>query len=239
LSGNPDVVVLAGDIDTGTRAVSWAEQCFAGRPVLYVMGNHESYGKNLEHVERDLQAACEATQNVHFLNCSSVELGGVRFLGTTLWTDFTLFGEAARPAAMTAAGQVMVDYHRIRLATQGFRKLRPADTARLHAQQALWLRQALATPFDGKTVVITHMAPTMRSVAERYATDLVSAAYASNLEEVAAQADLWIHGHMHDSFDYQIGKCRVVCNPRGYITRAGTPENSTFGAGYCVDMEAP
>jgi hypothetical protein len=87
----PDVVILAGDINTGAKAVEWAARTFAGLPVLYCAGNHEAYGKNLEEVQTDIESACQATANVHFMNCEELVLGRARFLGTTLWTDFRLF----------------------------------------------------------------------------------------------------------------------------------------------------
>jgi Icc-related predicted phosphoesterase len=99
-----------------------------------------------------------------------------------------------------------------------------------------WLIQKLDESFAGKTVVVTHMAPSMKSVSDRHAQDMVSAAYASNLEELASQADLWIHGHMHESFDYQIGDCRVICNPCGYKTRAGLPENTNFDPNLIIEL---
>jgi rubrerythrin len=157
-------------------------------------------------------------------------------LGATLWTDFRLFGDDDRQAAMRTAETVMVDYKRIRLASKEYRKLRAADTAQFHAMHRSWLTQKLAEPFDGKTVVITHMAPSMRSVAEQYAKDSASAAFASRLDDLASQADIWIHGHMHDSFDYQIGKCRVVCNPCGYMTRGGGVENEHFEPNCIIEV---
>jgi Icc-related predicted phosphoesterase len=137
---------------------------------------------------------------------------------------------------MSEAEKTMNDYKRIRLANQGYRKLRAGDTALLHAKHRSWLTKKLAEPFDGKTIVVTHMAPSMMSVPPQYAHDPVSAAYASRLDGLAEQADLWIHGHMHDSFDYRIGKCRVVCNPRGYITRLGKAENQRFDPSFVVDL---
>lgn len=232
----PDVVILAGDIDTGAKAVEWAAQTFSGIPVLYVHGNHESYGKHLEQVHEDIAAACAASCNVHFLNCDEFILGNVRFLGATMWTDFKLFGDDKRPAAMREAEAVMVDYKRIRLANSGYRKLRSKDTAKYHAMHKSWLEQKLSEPFTGSTVVVTHMAPSMQSVSEQDAEDLVSAAYASHLDEVASQADLWIHGHIHESFDYHIGKCRVVCNPCGYKTRAGSSENTHFDPNLIIEL---
>jgi len=235
----PDVVVLAGDINTGAKAVEWAAETFPGLPVLYVHGNHEAYGKNLEDVQTDIAEACQASDNVRFLNCGEHVIGEVRFLGATLWTDFRLFGDDSRQAAMRESESVMTDYKRIRLAKHGYRKLRPSDTAMFHSMQKSWLKTKLAEPFDGTTVVISHMAPSMLSVADRFATDMVSAAYASNLEELAMQADLWIHGHMHDSFDYQIEDCRVVCNPCGYMTRGGGIENDDFDPNFVIELPDP
>lgn len=234
----PDVVILAGDINTGARAVDWAANTFPDLPVLYVHGNHEAYGSNLEGTQKNIAAAWEKAGNVHFLDCSEYRIGRVRFLGATLWTNFRLFGDDTRDSAMQAAEEAMVDYKRIRLADQGYRKLRAGDTARMYALHTSWLQSRLAEPFDGQTVVITHMAPSMRSVAERFLPDPVPAAYASRLDDLASQADLWVHGHTHDSFDYRIGKCRVVCNPCGYRTRSGGTENACFDPDFIVELSA-
>ena len=239
----PDAVILAGDIDTGTRAVAWAATAFAGLPVLYVHGNHEAYGHHLDKVRQELHAACAATQNVHFLDCGTHVIedpagGKVRFLGATLWTDFRLLGDDTRQAAMRDAEAVMNDYRRIRLANMGFRKLRAADTAMFHAQQKAWLARELAQPFDGRTVVISHMAPSLLSVDDAYGSEACSPAYASRLDELAAQADLWVHGHLHVSRDYRIGRCRVIANPCGYKTRGGTPQNPRFDPNFIVELQS-
>lgn len=235
-ASRPDVVVLAGDIDNGARAVPWAAQTFPGQPVLYVAGNHEAYGYELLSVERELRQACAGTPNVRFLNADEFVTDGVRFLGATLWTDFALFGDGQKQAAMQQAEKVMTDYRRITLAAPEPRPLHPSDTADLCAAQTAWLAGKLATPFAGKTVVVTHMAPSMRSVPARYADDLTSAAFASRLDVLAGQADLWVHGHMHDSCDYRVGTGRVVCNPCGYLHRGGGNENAAFDPGFIVQL---
>ena len=232
----PDAVILAGDIDVGARAVEWAALTFTGISVLYVHGNHEAYGKSLEDMQHEIGTACQATENVHFLNGNELTLNGVRFLGTTMWTDFNLFGDNSRMDAMRASEAALNDYWRIDLAREGNRTLRASDTANFHAQQRQWLQEMLNIPFEGKTVVITHMAPSMLSIADQYAIDLVSAAFASNLDDLVEMADLWVHGHMHNSFDYQIGKCRVVCNPCGYVGYGGKPENDRFDSNYLVEI---
>lgn len=232
----PDAVVLAGDINTGAKAVQWAAETFPGLPVLYVHGNHEGYGHAIDDMQREIKEACSTSGNVHFLNCGELTIGNVRFLGATMWTDFKLFGDEDRPAAMRECQERMNDYKRVRLAKQAYRKLRAGDTAQYHAIQKSWLKQKLSEPFDGKTIVITHMAPSYRSVPDEFALDRISSAYASVLDDLVAQADVWVHGHMHESLDYHIEKCRVVCNPCGYMTRGGGIENSNFNSNFIVEV---
>lgn len=230
----PDVVILAGDIHTKSRAPAWAAEMFPDLPVIYVAGNHEFYAQTLEDTAPAIRSECARYSNVRYLDCDEYLLEGVRFLGATLWTDFSLFGADRKWGAMSSSREVMNDYRHVRVATAGYRKLNPQDTARMHASHRDWLRSRLEAPFTGRTIVVTHMAPSMRSVAPPYATDPVSAAFASNLEDMVAKADLWIHGHTHTSFDYQVGKCRVVANPLGYRLRDGSPENALFRHDFVV-----
>lgn len=233
----PDAVILAGDIDKTERALAWAERTFAGLPVIYVSGNHEGYGQRWEGALRTLARQGEASSNVRFLDRGETVIGGVRFLGATLWTDYELFGKDRKDSAMSAAEPVMLDYRRIEVERDGeARMMTPADTVALHRADLAWLSERLETPFDGPTVVVTHMSPSLRSVAPRYADDLVSAAFSSNLDALAERADLWVHGHTHDSFDYKIGKCRVVCNPCGYVRRDGGTENLQYDPDLVVEV---
>ena len=94
--------------------------------------------------------------------------------------------------------------------------LTPDIAQRWHRHSIKWLSRELAKPFAGKTVVVTHHAPSRRSVPDCYARHPATPAYASACDALVAQADLWIHGHVHQACEYTIGKCRVVCNPRGY-----------------------
>ena len=238
----PDVVILAGDIHTKARGPAWARATFPHVPVLYVAGNHEFYGDAIDKLSSRMREACETYVNVHYLDCCEFTLPGVRFLGLTLWTDLELFGAARKHLAMIKCKDLLNDYHLIKFAPSGsneYRKLHPIDTGRLHAEQRQWLKQKLDEPFSGRTVVISHMAPSMLSVPPVYASDIVSAAYASNLDDLVAKADLWIHGHTHTSHDYEVGRCRVVTNPLGYPTRHGLPENPQFDPNFIVHLGIP
>lgn len=233
----PDVVVLAGDIDQGIKAVQWAADTFPGIPVLYVAGNHEYYGGHIDTMPEKIQEACDASPNVTFLNGEQYAvIDGVLFLGATLWTDFRLFGDEHRDEAMMRCEQGMNDYHKIRVANTGYRKLAPKDTARLHANDHGYIWEMLAAPFSGKRVVISHMSPSLKSVPDKYRTQVLSAAFASHLDSTVEKADLWIHGHTHTSMDYTIGKCRVVANPCGCVEKGGNNENVTFNPHLIIEI---
>ena len=215
-----DIVILAGDIGVGTGGLQWAEAQFQDRPVIYVPGNHEFYHHDIALID-ELKA--QAPAHIHVLNDDQVVIGGVRFLGSILWADFALFGEADKFFSMQAARQRMTDFSIIQNHGQCFT---PEDAIRLHTGSRDWLAAMLTESFDGKTVVVTHHAPSSQSVHSRYARDLLTPAFASNLENLmeGERVALWAHGHMHESFDYEIYGTRVVCNPRGYAPEALNPE---------------
>lgn len=219
-----DVVVLAGDIDRAARGVSWAWQRFPGVPVLYVAGNHEYYGERLGSLLGKLRAAAEGSRVV-ILENETFEWQGYRLFGASLWTDFNLFGD--QMVAMMAASsknEGMNDYRKIRREDTG--RLLPSDTARMHADSRLALTQFLAAGARDRSIVITHHAPSRRSLPAERQEDLLSAAYASNLDAlIEAQGPaLWVHGHIHSPCDYRIGNTRIVNNARGY------PEPGDAGA---------
>lgn len=232
----PDVVILAGDIHTRSRAPDWAAKAFPDHPVLYVAGNHEFYGESIEGAGAAIRHKCKLNANIHYMDCDEYVIQGVRFLGVTLWTDFSLLGKNRTSSAMSEAQRSLNDYQRIKVAATGYQKLHPQDTAGLHVRQKKWLEEKLAEPFPGPTVVVTHMAPSVKSISREYADELISSAFASNLDSLVGKADFWIHGHTHSSFDYHLGACRVIANPLGYMLRCGSPENENFNPNFFVDL---
>jgi predicted phosphodiesterase len=230
-----DAVILAGDIARPAEAMAWAAR-FA-KPVLYVPGNHEFYGASLAGTVAELKRLAAGT-GIRVLDNDEVVLSGVRFLGTTLWTDFMLFGEGGeRVAAMREAQRFMRDFSRIRVDEAAQEPFTPAASAALFADHARWLKARLAEPHDGPTVVITHHAPSRASIHPRFAGSLLNACFVSDAQALveASGARLWIHGHTHDSFDYRIGGTRVLCNPRGYA-RDGVNENPLFDPDRVVEV---
>jgi predicted phosphodiesterase len=209
-----DVIVCAGDVNTGLNGLKWLRETFPTRDVIYVLGNHEFYGQKIPKLTEEIKAAA-AGSNIHVLENDRVEIGGVIFLGATLWMDFRLNGNVVLAEAAAQIG--MTDFRRIRV-TPSFRRFRPTDARRFHAQSLEWLGQQLELVRGQKVVVITHHAPSPRSIPPRFRNDPLNPAFASNLESFveASGAKFWIHGHIHQNSDYVIGSTRVIANPRGY-----------------------
>ena len=233
-----DVVVLAGDIARPAEAMAWARG-FA-KPVLYVPGNHEHYGDTIEATVAALRREADGA-DIHVLDRDAVVIGPVRFLGTTLWTDFRVGGDDdARAAAVQESIRFIRDFSRIRRDASSDAPFTPDDAAALFKRDAYWLRQMLARTHDGPTVVITHHSPSLRSIHPRFAGSRLNACFVSDAEYLldGGRAALWIHGHTHDSFDYVVDQTRVVCNPRGYA-RNGVNENpgcsTRISASTCID----
>jgi hypothetical protein len=143
--------------------------------------------------------------NIHVLDQDDYEIDGVRFQGTTLWTDFRLYGAGEARFSRQTAKRSIDDFITIR---NGDRQFTPEDSVRLHETSRAWLLTELLTPFHGPTVVVTHHLPATPSIASRYRNDPLNPAFASNLEDVIGtyRPELWVHGHTH-----------VACDPDFYF----------------------
>ena len=232
-----DVTVLAGDISVGLEGLQWAMAI--KRPVIYVMGNHEFYGQRpMMDLWRKASEKVAGT-HVHLLENQSVVLDDpqrpgerVRFLGASLWTDFGILDPEHQEAAMDDAARNMTDFKAIYVSRRGSvvsepgfttrhvgDRLTPAKTVAFHQESRDFLESELERKDDAwhRTVVVTHHAPSARSLKKHEAVMLGDAAYASHLDHLVVKADLWIHGHTHVPVDYRIGDGRVLSNPRGYV----------------------
>lgn len=223
-----ELLVLAGDVDcrwNGLRLFrDWPV------PVLFTPGNHEYDGRDFDEARAGLHALA-AELGFTMLDdsaCIRSDAQGrrVRFLGSTRWSDFDLFGAAERARAMRAAGY----FQRVMGAS---RHGQPFDAAAVR-EQALrsrsWLEGELALGELGAdwdaTVVITHFAPSFQSADPRYGRQPGTASFCNDDEALLPAARLWLHGHLHCQHDYRFahaqGQTRVICNARGHA-RKGEP----------------
>jgi len=234
-STDADVVVLAGDIARPDQAIAWAS--LLQKSVVYVPGNHEYYDGSIDGTVRQLKRL-GAGSTIHVLENDTAVIDGVRFVGTTLWTDFLLFGDGpAHQLAVQGALDFLRDFSRIRRADGAPEPFTPADAMALFAGNARWLERTLAVPFPGPTVVVTHHAPSPRSIHPRFAESILNPCFVSNAERLldGDRVALWIHGHAHDSFDYVVNGTRVVCNPRGYAKHDAV-ENRRFDPSLILEV---
>jgi predicted phosphodiesterase len=230
-----DVLVLAGDLITRMeRGVKWIIERVTDRPVIYIGGNHEGYGVDIDITLQKARLAAAGT-NVHVMENDSITIDGVTFLGAVGWTDFNLLGDQER--AMRAAGEVMNDYKKVRIDNYS-RRLRPAHTLARHmATRAFLERELSKSPRIGeRRVVVTHHGFHAEAVRRGHGSDLISAAYAS--DAAIEGADLWIYGHTHESREFFSGATKVVTNSKGYGPWAKNEswENPSFNEHFVIEI---
>lgn len=216
-----DAALLAGDIQNDRFVRELGDKAF------YVAGNHEFYG----HAVGDRKQKLSRLPG--FLDDRVCFFNGVRIIGATLWTDYELYGLDLKRDAMEIAGRSMNDHRKITWQKEPWLRFRPVEARILHQESRWFIEAALKLPHEGPTVVMTHHAPHRQSIHLKYRDDILNAAYISDLEDLILQhqPDLWVHGHVHSSFDYQVGKTRVLCNPRGYGN-----ENPDFNPSLIVEI---
>ncbi|MGS1063717.1 metallophosphoesterase [Burkholderia glumae] len=216
-----ELLVLAGDIHNGSAALDLFRDWPV--PVVYVAGNHEFYDGSITTVLQELESESKGTP-IHFLERQSYVTGDLRILGCTLWTDYQLYGsdEESQRCAQNYSNAHLCDRRAI---TSGSGCPFTAQLAlEEHKRARSWLASELRRPFAGKTLVVTHHAPHPLSISEKYQGSPSNPAFVSDLGDLIGGAQLWIHGHCHDTADYRIGDCRIVANPRGYARWSDAPE---------------
>ena len=240
-----DLLVLAGDIGSyqwrrdGTRLAEpdWGLRRFSPLPehagwpvpVVFVPGNHEYDALDFDDTRLALRQTCERL-GIVWLEREVLHWQGVRFVGTTLWSDYDALASRPlkKPAANPEAHRLKqrdkafraANFYLQKMQTQRYEALFDAEAMRAEAllcQQ--WLRQALQAPHGGPTVVITHFAPSLQSADPRYGISPGTAGFCNALDDLLPGVDLWLHGHLHCPHDYRVGGCRVVANPLGYDSK--------------------
>lgn len=240
-----DVTILAGDLHTRPDALAPWAAAFDGA-VVTVAGNHEYYDGHLQQrlATYRAAAAAEPSGRLHFLECDTVVIGGVRFLGATGWTDFRSAGDPEE--SMRMAVQCLADFHCIRAdptqtqteteteASQPW--MTPARMAALNRATRAWLTRQLDEPFDGPTVVVTHYAPALACIdtpvhRRRFKANPLDGYFANAWDRPGPAGEpallgpkcrfarppaLWIYGHNHVAAQLQLGGTLTLTNPRGY-----------------------
>lgn len=252
-----DVLVLAGDIGSYQTGSLLTEDDFglarfsplrAGSPwprVLFTPGNHEFDSLEFADTYARLRQICQSL-GIEWLEREVVTIDAVRFVGTTLWSDFDAFAKAEktltrqlqqREKAFRAA-----NYYLSKNTTLNQGQPMMADAMReMSLDCQAWLRGALRIPFAGTTVVVTHFAPTLHSADPRYGRQPGTAGFCNALDDMLPFAQVWMHGHLHCPNNFTVrgtrdGRefaCQVVANPLGYLHKG---EQESFAERFALDV---
>ena len=212
-----DVLIVAGDLAEGTRGIDWLRKQCEFSPVVYVTGNHEYYGYDIREIDDELRKLAEDTPNLHFLQCGTVELCGLKIAGCTLWTG--LNNEDGTPLDNYHSRMVersMSDFHVIQVRGSRFDTFASRG---LNMQHRNWLMQQ-----EDVDIVVTHHAPTWQSVTDywREHGKLLNPGFADTSDDLIEKLApaYWIHGHMHSFLRYwhnrKVDGTQILCNPIGY-----------------------
>ena len=231
-----DICLCAGDVHDGgfVSAIRWLSRFVAPcMPVIFVPGNHEYYRSSINEVLAAGYELAKGLNKIYLLDGDSISLNGFRFIGANLWTDFALRGDPLLP--MATAEDQLSDYRRIKHSKTPFRRFTPQESRTLDMRATVDIDNAHRSQRDLPTVVVTHHAPSLASLSRELLKDPLTPTLASRFEHRILEYGplLWVHGHIHSSSDYYIGKTRVICNPLGY---PDDPSRKIFVPDLVVDL---
>ncbi len=246
-----DMLILSGDVGSyqrgsRLRGSDFGLERFAPKrgwpvPVLYVPGNHEYDHLDFDDTHARLRETCERL-GITWLEREVLVIGGVRFVGTTLWADFDALSRRPGHTIADTASALKQRHKAFRAANfylERFAALRGGEPMLAEGWRELalqcqeWLRTHLAQPFDGTTVVVTHFAPSLRSADPRYGMTPGTAGFCNSLDDLLPLARYWLHGHLHCQHDYVERGCRVVANTFGYASKG---EQAGFREDFTLDV---
>jgi len=206
-----DVLILAGDIHIGAKAISWINECAEVFPhVIYILGNHEFYNYNISTLAGKINEELTA-ENVHLLDNTLIEIEGTRFIGSTLWSIIS-----------EEAANQMNDFQLITNTTRPFSW---RDAHKKHEVATQFIKDSLSK--DLPNVVVTHHCPSIKCIDTlRYPDNSMNTGYYTQILEEFSGKNIkaWVCGHTHASFNFNEEGIQVLGNCRGYIGYEANPE---------------
>jgi len=233
------ILVIAGDQWASgrefTHSTQWVKTIAAEFDnVIMVLGNHDYYGTEIDATDKAYQEWAAEYKNVHVLQNSSVTIDDVKFIGSTLWTDFVWVNGDARVTRLD-------DFYKLSDASQilhGDAHIEPAEILRRHKLAVDYIRSNA----DSTSVVVTHHGPSYKGLSPKYAPKYdgeltINHLFFSDLEQLIEETEpkAWIYGHSHDSAHFYVGSTRVAANPCGYVS-GFMSENMEFDAMKTIEV---
>lgn len=224
-----DIVVILGDV--GNRMSGWDfihNLLNKGYQVLFILGNHEYYNNSLKRIYtmKEILKLWKDKEllfpNFHVLHNETFILDNVKFIGSTLWTNFSNQKQETIDLFYNEQNDSKVIFKTVR--NMGFKRLGGTpinhhDVTSFYNESINFIKSEVDKPFNGHKIVLTHFAPSYQSIGEKYKQYVNDYGnYANLLDEYIQNStiDYWIHGHIHTSSYYKIGNTTIACNPSGY-----------------------
>ena len=246
-----DICICAGDISgLIDRSIDFLNSVIAPRmPVVATLGNHDYYGRSIEWA-LDFARKHTSGTNIHILENDTFEINGLRVIGATLWTDYEIpFGVPEPDEELPLGARRDLAFHVCTLQLTDYTEIYRSDARRdneigfvtigelisRHIRSRAYIKRQLAKPFDGKTMVLSHHAPSPHSIHPNFLGSPSNAAFASDLTAIIKRwkPDYWVHGHVHHFLDYLEDETRIICNARGYFHERGV---NGFRPGFVIEI---
>ena len=162
----------------------------------------------------------------------SIIIDNIKFIGSTLWSNFELKGLIEKKESMKWAKQNIADFTYIFKPNENgdgkYHCFTSEEMVKENEKSQQFIDYELKrNPFDGEKIVVTHFAPHPKSIHPNFSRGDTSY-WVNNLEHLMGFSQYWVHGHTHSSFDYEVKGTKVICNPRGFSKTFNVDANNNF-----------
>jgi Icc-related predicted phosphoesterase len=228
-----DLLIITGDLDLSCQGWDFLKEQLDHSPVIFILGNHDFYNPRTITIknQNEIQQYWSEIQQpgFYYLENKAVHLHGVWFLGCTLWTDFNHGNKYDMKTVQRGLADCSYIY-------ENYELISPESLYIQHLKSRHWLESQMEKLGNQPMVVLTHHLPSYQSVGKQFQGSSLNSGFASDIDDLILKyhPKLWIHGHTHLSFDYHIGKTRILCNPRGYINNID--ENKEFNPNLLIQV---
>ena len=226
LKDNDVFTIVAGDTaGCPELAADWIQKNV--QKGLVIAGNHIVYSSNyrpIQDLKKQMAQTFPKDAPITFLDhmtgTMAKEVDNILFIGTTLYTNYTLLPNVSAKDAMYYANSRhgLNDFYCGYTRDHGkVRHINPKDYQRWFIESYKEMTRLIQSHPDKDVVVITHHCPSRRCCRDGY--DLLHTSYASDLEPFILKhpnIKLWVCGHVHERKNFKVGNCLVLMNPQGY-----------------------
>lgn len=218
-----DVLVFAGDVTKGSKAPDYYRKVGEANPnakILYILGNHEHYGGQVEDIIKLNRDAFSDNDQIHFLENSHILINGVEFVGATLWTDFNL---AKSPEQISLIERRISDFYEIRYGSRKGLIRANGGMKTMFAESHRYIKDRLTISQASRKVVVTHFSPHPSLGHTDFPDSDFRAYFIANCRDLfRLQPDLWIYGHTHcnEYAGKRVDDVWVEVNCGGYSTES-------------------